>query len=89
MDTQTRLKAFVGNWQGISRLWLMPDNPVRECETSATVTLAAGSGLLIIAYIWAYQGEPQDGVLLVRLTTEEPGELSMVWFDSWHTGATL
>jgi hypothetical protein len=84
MDTQTRVKALVGDWRGISRLWLTPDAPVRECKTSATVTLAAGGGFLMIAYAWAYQDEPQDGVLLVRLA-DEPGALDMVWFDSWHT----
>lgn len=84
MNIQTRVKALVGDWRGISRLWLTPDDPVRECETSATVTLAAGGALLMIAYAWAYQDEPQDGVLLVRLA-DEPGALDMVWFDSWHT----
>jgi hypothetical protein len=84
MDIQTRLKALVGDWQGISRLWLTPDDPVRECETSATGTLVAGGGFLTIAYNWAYQGAPHDGVLLVRLA-DEPGDLSMVWIDSWHT----
>lgn len=84
MGIQTRLKALVGDWHGISRLWLTPDDPVQECETSATVTLAAGGGFLMIAYTWAYHGETQDGVLLVRLA-EEPGDLSMVWIDSWHT----
>ncbi|MCL4869056.1 MAG: hypothetical protein KJ063_08815 [Anaerolineae bacterium] len=48
------------------------------------MTLVAGGGFLMIAYDWAYQGQPQDGILLVRLA-EPPDDLRMVWLDSWHT----
>jgi hypothetical protein len=84
MSLQARLEMLVGDWHGISRLWLSPDDPVRESDTSATVALAARDGFAIITYTWADHGQPQDGVLLVRLA-EEPSALDMVWFDSWHT----
>jgi hypothetical protein len=84
MGLQTRLKSLVGDWHGISRLWVSPDDPVRESETSATVALVARGGFLTITYTWADYGKPQDGVLVVRLA-EEPSALDMVWIDSWHT----
>ncbi len=85
MSVRTRLKEFTGDWSGTNRLWLSPDEPARESATSASAALAAGGACLIITYTWADLGQPQDGILLVRIASE-PGFLDMVWFDSWHTG---
>ena len=85
MGLRERLIEYVGDWSGINRLWLSPDDPVRESETTASMALAAGGAFAMISYTWAENGEPQDGVLLVRLAPE-PSQLDMVWIDSWHTG---
>jgi hypothetical protein len=84
MSLRTGLKAFIGDWHGTNRLWVSPDAPIRESETSAKVTLVARETFMMITYTWADHGKPQDGVLIIRLA-EEPGALDMVWFDSWHT----
>jgi hypothetical protein len=85
MALRTRLKELVGDWFGTNRVWLSPGEPVRESETSATIALAAHSAFLTITYTWSDSGEPQDGILIVRLA-QEPSSLDMVWIDSWHTG---
>jgi hypothetical protein len=85
MELQTSLKELVGDWFGTKRVWLSPQDPVRESETKATIALAARSAFLTITYTWSDLGEPQDGMLIVRLA-QEPSSLDMVWIDSWHTG---
>jgi hypothetical protein len=85
MELQTSLKELVGDWFGTKRVWLSPHDPVRESETTATIALAANSAFLTITYTWSDSGEPQDGILIVRLALE-PSSLDMVWIDSWHTG---
>lgn len=85
MSVRASIAEWVGEWSGTYRLWLTPDDPVRESETTASVALAARGAFASIRYTWADLGEPQDGILLVRIAPE-PGSLDMVWIDSWHTG---
>lgn len=85
MSVRARIAELVGEWSGTNRLWLTPADPVRESETTASVALAARGAFATIRYTWADAGEPQDGVLLVRIAPE-PSPLDMVWIDSWHTG---
>lgn len=85
MSPQARLNELVGHWTGINRLWLSPDDPVRESDTTASITLAAAGVFAIVRYAWVDGGEPQDGVLMVRIASE-PGEVDVVWADSWHMG---
>lgn len=85
MAIGTWVSDLEGEWTGINRLWLTPNDPARESETNARVGLAAGGAFVAFRYTWADRGEPQDGVFLLRISTE-PGDLAMVWIDSWHTG---
>lgn len=88
MNLRTQFDQLAGAWTGINRLWLSPDAPARESETTATVALAAGGAFATFTYTWADGGRPQDGVLLLRLAPE-PSALDMVWADSFHMGKEL
>lgn len=85
MNTREPLVESVGAWSGTYRLWLSPDDPGRVTETGASVELVARATFGLVRYDWAYDGEPQDGVLLVRLAPDQSA-VAMVWVDSWHTG---
>jgi hypothetical protein len=85
MDLGTQPSSLAGQWAGINRLWLTPNEPVRESETTASTALVAGDAFTTIRYTWAEGGQPQDGLLIVR-NAAQPGEDAMVWIDSWHTG---
>ncbi len=85
MNERAKLTELVGRWSGVNRLWVMPGDPVRESETSASVAVAARGALASITYTWAYEGKPQEGVLMVR-TESDPDDVGVVWVDSWHTG---
>ncbi len=85
MNHPQNLAALPGAWRGANRLWMGPDAPALESETTATVEALASGSALSIRYTWAYQGTPQDGLLVVRLAPAS-GSTGMVWIDSWHTG---
>ncbi len=85
MNVRTQLSSLVGEWTGTNRVWLMPGEPVRESATAMSIALVARDGFVTFKYTWADDGQPQDGLLIVRNATE-PGDKDMVWLDSWHTG---
>lgn len=84
MNEGAGVPELVGRWSGVNRLWVMPEDPVRESDTKASVTLAARGALAMITYTWAYEGKPQEGVLMVRSESDPEGS-DVVWVDSWHT----
>ena len=78
--------VLVGSWSGSYKLWLGPDEPMRESTTKATVSTAAAGQFLVITYSWADREKPHDGLLLLR-AGEDVGPVDIVWVDSFHTMA--
>ncbi|GIG59012.1 hypothetical protein Lfu02_33840 [Longispora fulva] len=100
------LAPFVGDWQGVNRLRLMPTEEYRESDAGATVSVTAGE-FVTVAYTWSEGGKPQNGLMLLGgkaapageapnpeeaagpgEAADGPGEATVVWVDSWHTGPT-
>jgi hypothetical protein len=74
---------FLGRWQGVNRLRLLPTDEYQESVASATVSVTAKE-LVTITYTWADGAEPQDGLLLLGGTSDPEG-VAAVWVDSWHS----
>jgi hypothetical protein len=78
----------VGAWQGTNGFRLMASDPLVTRPASATVSVAAGSHLLSLAYGWEHPDDgPQDGLLVVGEAGgdgEAGGSLVAWWGDSWH-----
>ncbi len=84
MQIPETLTHLEGAWHGSGRLWFDPSAPPHaEFEATATITTAARRNVLAIAYGWSYEGEPQEGLLIVGLSTER-GIVEASWVDSWH-----
>lgn len=83
MSVPESLSNLDGTWAGTNRLWLMPGEPVRECDTTLFVTQVAQEKLVALHNRWAYEGSAQDGLLLVG---QNPQSLALkgTWIDSWH-----
>jgi hypothetical protein len=74
---------LVGEWTGKNSLWLMPEEPARESETQALLSLAGQGKYLILRYTWVYEDQPQDGMVLMGFN--KGGQVNgAVWLDSWH-----
>ena len=84
MSVVDRLSPLLGRWQGTNRLRLMPTDDYTSSAATAAVTVTAAR-FVSIAYTWADGDAPQDGLILLGGSADEP---SAVWVDSWHTGPT-
>lgn len=83
----TAIADLAGSWRGTNRLVLSWQTP-SEFRSDATAEVAVvGDGRYVtIAYTWAHEGKPCDGVLLVG--REPEGDVAHAsWVDSWHQGA--
>jgi len=81
MAVPSQLHTLTGRWQGNNRLWLAPNEPVRESAVTAVCQPVAQGKFFELHYTWAYDGQPQAGVLLLG---QSQGQLSAAWVDSWH-----
>lgn len=77
------LAAAVGEWTGTNRLRIMPTDPYRASAARATVAAAAGGNAVTVAYAWAEDNAPQEGLLTIA-DGAEPNAAVAVWLDSWH-----
>lgn len=83
MATDVQIAELVGTWSGPSQLWLMPGEPAQESRSTAQIGLVAQGQFGSIAYTWAYEGQPQDGIIICALG-QDSSQRSSVWLDSWH-----
>ena len=85
MSVPEIIENLVGKWHGINRLhttWI-PDNPMRETASTASIELTARGRFLKIEYDWAFEEAIQEGLILIG---DEQGSDSIkaFWIDSWH-----
>jgi hypothetical protein len=79
------LAALAGQWAGTSTLYDPHSGKPEASPSALTVTPVLGGRFVRLDYIWAYQGKPQEGSLLVG---HDPatGTTSGHWIDTWHMG---
>jgi hypothetical protein len=85
MSVPERIANLAGQWMGTTTLWLSPTEPARESDTTMFVVLVAQGRFAALHYRWAFEGEPQDGLLVVGGTSERDA-VHAFWIDSWHMG---
>jgi len=83
MEFIQKLGDLVGTWSGTSRLWLMPGEPAHDSDSTAEVESVAQGQFFILRYVWAFDGDPHDGVIVFPSGASETSARS-VWLDSWH-----
>jgi hypothetical protein len=75
---------LLGDWTGnnLLRLSWLPD-PDHHSPSTMSVTRAANGHFLVFTYTWVYEGEPQEGWLLVGNNNEQE-QATAAFVDSWH-----
>jgi len=82
MSVPQNLKPLAGKWSAENRLWLDPGSPAAVSTASADVSYTGQGKFFKLHYTWAYEGEPQEGLLLV---SQQPDKvIKATWLDSWH-----
>ena len=89
MAVHEKLKSLVGNWKGTNRLNLSwtPD-PIKQSHSTASVVGRVRGQCLEIAYTWTFEGEPQEGILLI-CGAGDSDKVAAGWTDSWHSANVL
>lgn len=83
MSIPTQLTSIVGQWGSKNRLWFSPEDPAHESDGTALVVPVAQGRFLTIQYTWAFDGAPQDGLLLIGCESGAEA-VKAVWVDSFH-----
>lgn len=79
---------FVGEWAGTKKLWLSAASPEQASDSRMSIAPVAGGKFLAVRYTWSYEGEAQEGFLLVG-NENRAGVATSAWGDSWHMGGKL
>lgn len=89
MAVHSNLAALAGNWTGTNRLNLSwtPD-PIKESPSTAKISPRINGQCLEIAYTWVYDGQPQEGVLLL-CGGKDDDKMAAAWTDSWHSADVM
>lgn len=82
MSVTENFQKLAGIWDGTNKLYLSPDEPVRDSKAEACVGLEAHSKFLKINYEWAFEGKPHEGLMLFGFGKES--KMTSVWIDSFH-----
>lgn len=89
MNISQRLGGLVGDWKGTNVLHVpwMPE-PLKRSDSKAVVRSKMNGQFLSIEYTWSYEGELQEGMLILGSDTQSDA-VQAVWTDSWHSKDAL
>ena len=82
------LADFAGRWTGTNRLYLEgADGPIAESPSALAAAMVI-PGFLQLKYGWSYEGNPNEGVLLVSRDIEQ-NLATKAWADTFHTSGRV
>jgi hypothetical protein len=64
---------------------MLPGEPDRESPVEADVSLIAKSTFCALRYTWAFEGDPQEGQVLLSFLPDDAAVEAVFW-DTWHMG---
>lgn len=79
------LAACAGEWRGTNRLHDPHTNAPEDSPSGLAVTPLLGGRFVRVEYTWVWQGEPQEGAMIVGYDPKAD-RASAYWIDSWHNG---
>lgn len=84
MSIHPELVKLAGKWKGNNRLYasFLPE-PIKDSPTLASIDLRVNGQFLALEYDWAFEGERQEGVLILGCDSRSDA-VQAVWTDSWH-----
>jgi hypothetical protein len=83
MTRTTQWTDLLGKWSGTKQIWLSPDAEALTSESTAQVSTVAQGQFIALAYTWAIEDQPQDGLILFPSAAGEAPSRA-AWLDSWH-----
>jgi len=89
MSVNEDFAKFTGDWKGTNNLYLswLPD-PLKPSDGTMNVSMKAKGQFVQFDYTWAYEDEPQEGLIVLGCDTKTDA-VQAVWTDSWHSRHTF
>lgn len=89
MSLPTRFTNLSGEWKGTKRLYLGGEaGPEKSSGSRLTIAKAARGTFLLLDYTWKFDGDPQEGVLLLGYDAAQ-NAATAAWGDSWHMSQSI
>ena len=88
MGALDKLAGCSGSWAGTSRLTDPSMNVSDDSPSTAELTPLLDGSFVRLDYTWAYQGDGQEGSLLIGFETG-PAVVTAHWVDTWHMGEAV
>ncbi len=85
---QGRLDALVGEWQGETRTWFRPGEPVREAPVTGRMRKVADGTGVLHEYQSSLDGEPFTGVVLYAVDVAKE-RVTAAWVDGFHMSTAM
>lgn len=79
------LIGLAGRWKGSYRL-LEPSKAPQQSSSALSITPIVAERFVRMDYTWSYDGERQEGSLLLGYESKARRAVTAVWIDSWHMG---
>ena len=84
MPLPVNFTGLSGEWKGTKRLYLAGESgPEKSSGSRMTIAKAARGTFLLLDYTWKFDGDPQEGVLLLGCDATQ-NTATVAWGDSWH-----
>jgi len=82
------VSSFIGSWQGTSKVWFEPGDPVDDSPCKGTIRQGINNNSVIHEYEDAMQGKPLKGLAIYTVNTKT-GEYQSAWIDGFHMAAGI
>lgn len=87
MDDLDTLRGLAGQWTGRKQV-LLPGEAPHDSPSTLLIAPVVSGKFVQLTYSWAFDGTPQEGVLLVGYQPADHA-VTAAWADSWHMGDAL
>jgi hypothetical protein len=87
-NPRQRLNKLVGEWQGLTRTWLEPENLADESPWQATIRPHVNGRFVVYEYTGAFGGDSLQGMALIG-HNDPAGRVEMAWADSFHMDTAI
>jgi len=82
------LARMAGRYEGISRTWFEPGEPIDTSPVKGTLRVVLGGRFLMHEYSGSMEGKPLEGIALIGYFLGD-GHWQTAWVDSFHNGTRI
>ncbi len=82
------LGNLAGKWEGVARVWFVPEKPEDESPVIGTMTPILDGRFILHEYSASFQGKPLTGIAIIGYHLELE-KFQMAWVDSFHNGSAI